>query len=119
MTHNSGPTGSSIRSSSHGRSSSSPFVHADLAASSALAVADEQRAAAVVEIGFGEAKGFLDAQPGAPEDHDQAAEAASVGAAASGAHDGDDLLHLRRVRRVPQALVAWRATFVEPRHCRR
>jgi hypothetical protein len=89
------------------------------AASSALAVADEQRAAAVLEIGFGEAKGFLDAQPGAPEDRDQAAEAASMGAAASGAHDGDDFLYLRRVRGVAQALVAWRATGVEPRHRRR
>jgi hypothetical protein len=38
-----------------------PCIHADLAAPSALAVADEQRAAAVIEIGFGEAEGFLDA----------------------------------------------------------
>jgi hypothetical protein len=36
-----------------------PFVHADLAASSALGVADEQCAAAVIEVGFGEAEGFL------------------------------------------------------------
>jgi hypothetical protein len=54
MTQNSGPTGSSTRSLSHG-------LHADLAASSALAVADEQCAAAVIEIGFGHAEGFLDA----------------------------------------------------------
>jgi hypothetical protein len=47
-----------------------PFVHADLAAPSALAVADEQCAAAVIEIGFGEAEGFLDAYPRAPEDDD-------------------------------------------------
>jgi hypothetical protein len=38
-----------------------PCVHADLAASSALAASDEQRAAAVIEIGFCEAEGFLDA----------------------------------------------------------
>jgi len=37
-----------------------PCIHADLAAPAALAVADEQRAAAVIEIGFGEAEGFLD-----------------------------------------------------------
>jgi hypothetical protein len=49
----------------------------------------------VIEIGFGEAEGFLDAEPGAPEDHDQAAQAASVGAVASGAHDGDDALSVR------------------------
>jgi hypothetical protein len=47
-----------------------PFVHPDLAPSSALGAADEQRAAAVIEIGFGEAESFLDASPGAPEDHD-------------------------------------------------
>jgi hypothetical protein len=40
-----------------------PFVHADLAPSSALAAADEQRAAAVIEIGFGEAEGFLMRSP--------------------------------------------------------
>jgi hypothetical protein len=36
-----------------------PSVHADVAASSALAVADELCAATVIEIGFGEAEGFL------------------------------------------------------------
>ena len=96
-----------------------PCIHADLAASSAFAASNEQRAAAVIEIGFGEAEGFLDAEPGAPEDHDQAAQPAAVGAVASGAHDGHDLLHLRRVRRVARALVSWRATGVEPRHGRR
>ena len=73
----------------------------------------------MIEIGFGEAEGFLDAEPGAPEDHDQAAEAVSVGAVASGAHYGDDLLDLGWVRGIPQALVAWRETSVEPRHGRR
>jgi hypothetical protein len=33
----------------------------DLAASSALAMADEQRAAAVIEVGFGQAEDLLDA----------------------------------------------------------
>jgi hypothetical protein len=49
-----------------------PCVHADLAATSALAAPDEQCAAALIEIGFGEREHFLDAQSGAPEDHDQA-----------------------------------------------
>jgi hypothetical protein len=34
---------------------------------------DEQRASAVIQIGFGERECFLDAQPCAPQDHDQAA----------------------------------------------
>jgi hypothetical protein len=38
-----------------------PCVHADLAAPSALAAADEQGAGAVIEIGLGDAEGFLDA----------------------------------------------------------
>jgi hypothetical protein len=36
-----------------------PRVHADLAATSALAATDKQCATAVIEIGFGEAQGFL------------------------------------------------------------
>jgi hypothetical protein len=37
-----------------------PVVHADLTPASALAAADEQRAASLVEIGLGERKRFLD-----------------------------------------------------------
>ena len=37
-----------------------PVVHADLASASALAAADEQRAASLVEIGLGERERFLD-----------------------------------------------------------
>jgi hypothetical protein len=51
----------------------SPCVHPDLAAAPALAVSDEQRAAAVIEIAFGERERFLDAQPGSLHDHDQRA----------------------------------------------
>jgi hypothetical protein len=50
-----------------------PGVHTDFAAAPALAAANQQRAATVIEIAFGERKGFLDAQPGAPHDHDQPA----------------------------------------------
>jgi hypothetical protein len=43
-----------------------------------------------------------------------------MGAIAGGAHDGDDLLDLRRIGGVAQALVARRATHPESRHrCRR
>jgi hypothetical protein len=54
-----------------------PVVHADFAAASALAAADEQRAAALIEIGLGERERFVDAQPGSPDD-DEAAEPAAV-----------------------------------------
>jgi hypothetical protein len=58
------------------------FVGVDVqafAASSALAASDAQRAAAVIQIGFGERERFLDAQPCAPQDHDQAAQPPAVG----------------------------------------
>ena len=41
-----------------------PVVHADFAAADALAAADEDRAAAGVEVGLGEGERFVDAQPG-------------------------------------------------------
>jgi hypothetical protein len=37
-----------------------PLVHADLAASSALAASDQHGAAALIEVGLGETEGFLD-----------------------------------------------------------
>jgi hypothetical protein len=38
----------------------SPLVHADFAAAAALAAADEQRAATVVEVGLGERQRLVD-----------------------------------------------------------
>jgi hypothetical protein len=38
------------------------------------AAADEQRAAALIEIGLGQGQRLVDAQPGTPQDHDQAAQ---------------------------------------------
>jgi len=60
-----------------------PCVHADFAAPSAFAVADQQRSAALVEIGFAERKRFLDAQAGSPEDHDQSSQPLAVRAIAA------------------------------------
>ena len=57
----------------------------------------EQRAAPLIEIDFGERQRFLDAQPGTPEDHDQATQASPVRVVAGRAHDGDDLLDLGRI----------------------
>ena len=48
-----------------------------------------------------------------------AAQPAAVRVVASGAHDGDDLLHLRRIGRIAKALVARRSTGVKAGHCRR
>jgi ATP phosphoribosyltransferase regulatory subunit HisZ len=48
-----------------------PVVHADLAPVAALAAAYEHGAAAAVEVELGQVERFLNAQPGAPEHHDQ------------------------------------------------
>jgi hypothetical protein len=52
----------------------SPRVHADLASAPALAAPDERRAAALIEIGFGQRQRLLDTQSGPPQDDDQTAQ---------------------------------------------
>jgi len=47
-----------------------PGVHADLAALAAFAAAHQDRAAARIEVAFGEGERFADAQPGAPQHDD-------------------------------------------------
>ena len=74
-----------------------PRVGADLAASSAFAVADQERAAALIEVGLAERERFVDAQPGAPQDHDQASQPLAVRAAVGLAHHCDDLLDVGRI----------------------
>ena len=54
MTQNSGPTGSSHARQPGLELLPAPVVHADLSAPAALAAADQQRAAARVEVGLGE-----------------------------------------------------------------
>lgn len=53
----------------------------------------------------------MDAQPRSPQDDDQPAEAAAVRAVSGGADNGDDLLDLRRIRRVAQSFVTRRPTL--------
>ena len=60
----------------------------------ALSATHEQRAAPVIEIGFGERQRFLDPQSGAPEVHGQATQASPVQVIPGLAHDGDELLDL-------------------------
>jgi hypothetical protein len=87
-----------------------PGVHADLAAAAALAVADEHRPGAGLEVVLGEGERLGDAQPGAPEQHDQRPHAGAMDPVAGLAHDGDDLLDRGRIGRVAQSLVARRAS---------
>ena len=114
MMQNSDPMGSSSRWVSQGCSSSHAQVSMPTSRRrAALAAADEQRAAPLIEVGFGECEGFMEPETGSPEDHDEAAEPSAVRGVAGGAHDGDDLLDLGRVGGVALALVAWRATGVK------
>jgi hypothetical protein len=87
-----------------------PGVHADLAAAAALAVADEHRARTGLEVVLGQGKRLVNAQPGAPEQHDQGSHTGAVDAVAGLAHDRDDLLDRGRIGRVAQPFVARRAT---------
>src|SRR4051812_25503473 len=66
-----------------------PRVHADFAASSAFAVADEERAASLIKVRFAKRERFVDAQPGSPQDHDEASQPPPVRAVSGRAHHCD------------------------------
>jgi hypothetical protein len=87
----------------------SPRVHADLAAPAALAAADQYRPQARVEVVLGDGDRLVDAQPRAPEQHDQRPQTGAVDTVAGLAHDRDDLLDRGRIGRVAQPRVARRA----------
>jgi hypothetical protein len=55
-----------------------PVVHADLAALAALALADQERAAARAEVWFGQGHRLADPEAGAPEHDDQRPQAQAV-----------------------------------------
>jgi hypothetical protein len=67
----------------------------------------------MVEIRLAERKRFLDAETGSPEHGDEAARTPGMDSITGGAHDRHDLLDTRWVRRIADALVAWRT----PRMC--
>jgi hypothetical protein len=77
-----------------------PRVHADFAAPSAFAMADEQRPTPLVEVSFAQQERCLDPEARPPEDHDKPSQALPMWAVAGCAHHGDDLLNLRRIGRV-------------------
>jgi hypothetical protein len=90
-----------------------PLVHADLAAAAALAAANEQRSATVVEVRLVERQRFMDAQARSPQHDDQTTQPATMAPVTRRAHDRDDLLHGRRIGRVAVSLVTWRAASVK------
>jgi hypothetical protein len=96
-----------------------PLVHADLAATAALAVAHQQRPAARVEVVLSERERLLDAQPGTPQHDDHRSQPPTVTVVGRMAHDRHDLLHRRGVGRVAHPFVARRAPGVVARQRRR
>jgi hypothetical protein len=77
-----------------------PAVHSDLATFASLAVPDEDRAAIMIQVGFGERERLTDSKTGAPEHDDQTAQTKTIGIVSRRSHHGDDLLNGRRVGRV-------------------
>jgi hypothetical protein len=66
----------------------------------------------MIAIGFCQSQCLLNAQPGSPQNDDQAAKSPAVRVVAGRAHHRDDLLNLRRIGRIPNALVARRTAGV-------
>jgi hypothetical protein len=115
ITQNSGPRGSFARSVSHGCSTDHRRGPCRPRAGDRLSVPDQDRPAALVEVGFGQRQGLVDPQPGAPEHDDQAIESVTVAAVMRLAHHGDDFLDGRWVSGVALALVPWCLAGAEPR----
>jgi hypothetical protein len=65
-----------------------PRVHADLAASTALAVTHQQRPPPRVQVAFGQRERLLDAKAAAPEHHDQRAQPPAMSVVGRLAHHG-------------------------------
>ena len=60
----------------------------------------------MIKIGLGQRERLLDSQPRAPEHHDQGVDAMPMAIVPGLAHDRDDLIDRRRVRRVGLTLIA-------------
>jgi hypothetical protein len=69
-------------------------------------VPDQDRAAALVQIGLGQRERLLDPQTGTPQHHNQGVEPMTVAIIPGLAHHRDDLVDWRRVGGVGLALVA-------------
>jgi hypothetical protein len=84
------------------------LVHPGLAAFVTFAVTDEQRPSGGVDAGLVERQRFADPQPSAPQHRDQRPQGQTVTVMPGLAHDHNDLLGTRRVRRVLHPFVARR-----------
>jgi hypothetical protein len=93
-----------------------PAVHPDLSAFPDFASPNQHGTARAVKIGFGKIECLADPQPGAPEQHDQSSQTRAIWPAASGAHNGDDLLDGGRIGRVSKPLVPRSSAVVIPGH---
>jgi len=91
-----------------------PLVHPGLASLIALAMADQQRASALVDVGLAQRERFRDPQATAPQDRDQRTDPEAVAVTAGLAHDLHDLLRPRWIGRILHSLVAGRATGQKP-----
>lgn len=78
-------------------------------------MADEHRAAVRIKVRLVEQEGLADPQPSAPEHDDHAAQPQAIEIGSGGVHYGDDLLHGRRVVRIPEAFVPRWETLVKAR----
>jgi hypothetical protein len=90
-----------------------PAVHPDLAAPTPLPGANRDGAALSVNVGLGQRERFTDPQASTPEHDEHAAQPDPLGPVARGSHHCDDLLDVRRVRRIAKALVPRRAAPME------
>ncbi len=69
-------------------------------------MADQDRSAALIQIGLCERERLVDPQTGAPQHDDQPVDAIAVAGVAGVTHDRDDLIDGRRVSRVALTLVS-------------
>jgi hypothetical protein len=97
-----------------------PAIHAGLAPSAALTLAHEYRPTTAVEVALGERQRLADPESRPPKDDHEAPQAQPVPSAARGAHDGNNLLDVRRIRGIAQAFIPrWPAAVIAGQGCRR
>jgi hypothetical protein len=96
-----------------------PRVHADLAPASTLPATHEQGAAALTRSALASASASWMRSPARHGPTIKAAQPTAVRTVAGRAHGGDDLLALRRIGGIPDALVARRPAVMKTGHRRR
>jgi len=77
-------------------------------------VTNQQGSAAFVDVGLGQGERFGDPQPAAPQHSDQRPDPEPVPRLAGLAHDEDDLLGTRRIRRILPPFVRRHPAAQEP-----